>query len=268
MPYAYMKNGSDVKHSNAYQYWGESDVGTREMIRQAKNLGLKVMVKPHLWIIPNVFTGELTFEKANRWQSWAASYKKYIFHFAEVAEQEQVDLFCLATEMESFWVEAPEEFMALIKGVKKRFSGQITYAANWDEYSRFPYWNELDFIGIDAYFPLDKNNPTKSWAPHKEKIVALADSLEKQVIFTEFGYRSINDPFTKPWESYGEKKANFTSQIKAYEAFFKAWLKDEHIAGGFIWKWFMSDFRSKGNNTTFSPQYKPAEKLLRKYYKP
>jgi hypothetical protein len=267
MPYAYMRNGSDVIFNHERQYWGESDKGTREMVQQAKKLGLKVMLKPHLWIMPNIFTGQLNFDSPERWKSWAPSYREYIFHFAEIAEEENIELFCLATEMESFWTEAPEEFKLIIEGVKKRFSGKITYAANWDEYTRFPYWNEFDFIGVDAYFPLDKNKPKKSWTNHKNALIALSDSLEKQIIFTEFGYRSIADPFTKPWESYSNNNANYTAQLKAYEAFFTVWLIDEHIAGGFIWKWFMGNFRGSGSGTTFSPQFKPAEKLLRKYYK-
>tara|TARA_R110001592_G_scaffold307299_3_gene581005 strand:+ start:22263 stop:23255 length:993 start_codon:yes stop_codon:yes gene_type:complete len=267
MPYAYMRNGSDVIFDHERQYWGESDKGTREMVQQAKKLGLKVMLKPHLWIMPNTFTGTLTFEHSERWKTWAASYRKYIYHFAEIAEEEKVELFCLATEMESLWAEAPEEFEQLIEGVKKRYSGKLTYAANWDEYKRFPFWNQFDFIGVDAYFPLDKNHPTKSWNSIQLEMNAISDSLNVPIIFTEIGYRSIDDPFTKPWESYDNNTVNHTAQLKAYDAFFKTFIDDKHVAGAFIWKWFMGHFRKEGLSTTFSPQGKPAEKLLRKYYK-
>lgn len=267
MPYAYMRNGSDVIFDHERQYWGESDKGVKEMVQQAKKIGLKVMLKPHLWIMPHVFTGQLTFEDKSRWVSWSESYRKYIYRFAEIAESENIELFCIATEMESMWVEAPEEFAKLIIGVKKRYSGKLTYAANWDEYKRFPFWNQLDFIGVDAYFPLDKKSPKNSWKAHQTIINALSDSLSKQVIFTEFGYRSIPDPFTKPWESYNKHDANYTAQVKAYDAFFKTWISDQHVAGAFVWKWFMGDFRGPGSGTTFSPQFKPAEKLLSKYYK-
>jgi hypothetical protein len=47
----------------------------------------------------------------------------------------------------------PEYWSQLIKKIKKIYF-KLTYAANWDDFDKVPFWNELDYIGIDAYFPL------------------------------------------------------------------------------------------------------------------
>jgi hypothetical protein len=53
----------------------------------------------------------------------------------------------------------PEYWSQLIKKIKKIYSGN--YAANWDDFDKVPFWNELDYIGIDAYFPLsDATTPS------------------------------------------------------------------------------------------------------------
>ena len=48
-----------------------------------------------------------------------------------------------------------------------RYSGKLTYAANWGAidqnvggYQNVPWWNQLDYIGIDAYFPIASQNNT------------------------------------------------------------------------------------------------------------
>jgi hypothetical protein len=39
--------------------------------------------------------------------------------------------------------------------------GKLTYAANWDKYDQVSFWDELDFIEIQAYFPLTaQTSPT------------------------------------------------------------------------------------------------------------
>jgi hypothetical protein len=85
----------------------------------------------------------------------------------------------------------PEYWSQLIKKIKKIY--QETYAANWDDFDKVPFWNELDYIGIDAYFPLsDATTPSvlelnDAWQQHI-KIENFAKTNKKY--FTEFGYRN------------------------------------------------------------------------------
>eukprot|EP00959_Pyramimonas_sp_CCMP1952_P095295 1992706-Pyramimonas_sp.AAC.1 len=57
-----------------------------------------------------------------------------------------------------------EEWKKLVADVRGVFSSRITYAANFDEYSEVDWWQHLDMIGINAYFPL--RSVCTSFHPH------------------------------------------------------------------------------------------------------
>lgn len=51
----------------------------------------------------------------------------------------------------------------LIAAVRRRFTGPLTYAANWDPgYKAVPFWSLLDYVGIDEYHPLRTVSETPS----------------------------------------------------------------------------------------------------------
>ena len=68
------------------------------------------------------------------------------------------------------------------------------------------FWEKLDFVGIDAYFPLtEKNDPTTEeliagWQRHAEEIEQWLKQkqLDKPVVFTEIGYCSADGTNTQP----------------------------------------------------------------------
>jgi len=150
----------------------------------------------------------------------------------------------------------------------------LTYAANWDEYKRVVFWDDLDFIGIDAYFPLsDLQSPTiedfeMGWKNHKQVIFDFHLKFDKPILFTEFGYRSSDFNGKEPWAANRfEGKINQVNQENGLQAIHNQFWKEEWFAGGFIWKWFHahdSVVREKDNR--FTPQNKSSEKLLTKLY--
>ena len=107
----------------------------------------------------------------------------------------------------------------------------------------------------------------KSWAPHKIQMKHFADSIRSPILFTEYGYRSRDFSTHKPWESDRGGKINLELQSKAYEAIFKEIWKESYFAGGFLWKWF-PDYNNVGgpDNMGFTPQRKPAETVIKRYY--
>lgn len=43
----------------------------------------------------------------------------------------------------------------LIRQIRRVYHGPLTYAANWSgEYKQIRFWDALDYVGIQAYFPL------------------------------------------------------------------------------------------------------------------
>jgi hypothetical protein len=82
------------------------------------------------------------------------------------------------------------------------------------------------------------------------------------------GYRSINSPNNKPWDySIRYQPYNGQKQAEALEALFLSFENKAWWAGGFIWKWFPDHDRAGGiSDTMFSPQNKPAEEVIRRYF--
>ncbi|WP_299465123.1 glycoside hydrolase TIM-barrel-like domain-containing protein [uncultured Microscilla sp.] len=277
VPYAFcFKDSTQIHFDTPRQWQGETTQGMIAYAKYARKQHLKLMFKPHLWIIRGGFTGALNFDSTTQWQAWAKSYEAYILHYAHLADSLQVELFCIGTELESFVKAQPQFWQQLIEKIRKVYRGKLTYAANWDEYKRFPYWAMLDYIGIDAYFPLAKAaTPTlpqlkAGWQHWLHEISQVQKHYHKSVLFTEFGYRSINYTAHKPWESGNHRqKVNLAGQAQALEALFQVFMPQPWFAGGFVWKWFDEGVHriDVTTHTGYSPQHKPAEQVLNLWYK-
>jgi hypothetical protein len=274
MPYGFIsENSTDLKFDSHWQWWGEKTDGTTAMIRLAKEAGYRIMLKPHVWKDHGAFTGNHAYETSEQWTNFEKSYSAYILNFAAIAEVENVTLFCIGTEWGDFVKERPEYWTELISEIRKIYSGQLTYAANWDEYERVPFWDQLDFIGVDAYFPLTKATTPLieelefALAPFSNRLKYLSDSLGKKVLFTEYGFRSRDNATFKPWESDRGGEVNMQTQLNAYQAFYNTFWNRDFIAGGFLWKWFSNHEDVGGSeNSGFTPQNKPVEKLIKKVH--
>ena len=274
MPYGFIPEGStELKYNTEWQWWGEKTEGATTMIELARKQGYKVMLKPHVWIKHGTFTGHHTYSNNKDWEAFESSYSTYILHFARLAEKYQVELFCIGTEWEKFSLERPRYWQKLILDVRNVYSGKLTYAANWDEYNKVPFWKDLDYIGVDAYFPLtQEKTPTPAQVKYAlleplHQLRIISTSNNKPILFTEFGYRSVDFTTKKPWESKREGVVNLQGQINAYEAFFECFWQQEFIAGGFIWKWFANHSNAGGeSNNGFTPQNKPVERVIKNWY--
>ena len=95
-----------------------------------------------------------------------------------------------------------------------------------------------------------------------------SDSLKKLVLFTEFGYRSIDFTGRKPWSTDRSMGAvNLEAQTNATQAFFETFWKEDWIAGGFLWKWHHDHEIAGGkDNSRCTPQNKPAEQIIKYFY--
>jgi hypothetical protein len=272
IPYAFVDiDQASVSYNNERQWWGERSEGIRASIRKSHEYKMKVMLKPHLWVNHNFYTGDLDFSTEKEWKHWEADYEKYILDFAKLAEEEKIELFCFGTELENPIAKRPEYWIQLIQKIKKTYSGKLTYAANWDSFETIPFWNELDYIGIDAYFPLSvEETPSikalnESWKKHIVKIKTVQQKINKKILFTEFGYRNSNKAAEAPWTET-ETEINNLAQANGYEALFQNFSKQQWYAGGFAWKWYADDYYKK-KNIDYTPQEKPALETLKKWYK-
>lgn len=275
VPYGFCRKGEphfyyfgNRKDERKYQWWGETPEGVAATIRMAQAKGLKVMLKPHVWMQGGSHL-DLEFSEEKDWQTFEKDYAGYVLDFARIADSLNVDLYCITTELDRFAIARPRFWNDLIGSVRKVYKGKLTYAANWDRYERIPFWRELDFVGVDAYFPLsDDQTPSartmvRGWKRHLADLQRLSYQLQKPVLFTEFGYRACDHTARRPWESDTDCQSNPSAQANAYQALFEAAWPQPWFAGGFLWKWFMHDGHRGRERDQYSPQGRPAEGVLR-----
>jgi len=276
MPFGFIRNldTPEIIYNTDRQWFGETEEGAKQYIEQLQKNNIRIMLKPQLWVWHGEFTGGIEMKTEADWNILEDSYAKFILDYAKVAQETNIEILCIGTELESFIKNRPEYWKQLIVDIKKIYRGKLTYAANWDEFKRAPFWAELDYIGIDAYFPVSgKQTPTvedckKGWQNHKTLIKSYSEQYNKPILFTEFGYRSMDFTGKEPWQSdYKIKSLNLQGQTNATQALFEEFWNEEWFAGGFIWKWFHKHEKVGGNNDNqFTPQNKPVEKLLKAQY--
>ncbi|MFB1039770.1 MAG: glycoside hydrolase [Polaribacter sp.] len=276
MPFGFIKKISSPKivYNTNKQWFGETKSGLLQYAKKFQKEKVSIMVKPHIWVWRGEFTGNIKMDSEENWRILEESYTQFILTYAKAAENLNADIFCIGTELEQFVANRPIYWQKIIKEIRKIYKGKLTYAANWDEFKRVAFWKDLDFIGIDAYFPLsNKKSPTIAeyelgWKLHKSEILKVQKQFNKPVIFTEFGYRSVDFNGKKPWDSKKvEGAVNLEAQANALQAIYNQFWNEEWFAGGFLWKWFHKHDEVGGEkNNRFTPQNKPAEELIRKLY--
>ena len=276
MPFGFIRDTSSPKltFNSDRQWFGETKKGLIQYALEFQKKNVQIMVKPQIWIWRGEFTGNLTMASEEDWRILEESYSEFIMTYAKVAQDIGAELLCIGTELEQFVMQRHSYWVSLITEIRKVFRGKLTYAANWDEFKRVPFWGELDFIGVDAYFPLtDLKSPAVAdfeagWNKHKIEIKAIQARFKKPILFTEFGYRSVDYTGKKPWESNRiEGSLNLKAQENGLQALYNQFWNEEWFAGGFVWKWFVNHNRVGGiYNNRFTPQNKPAEDLLKKLY--
>tara|TARA_R110000796_G_scaffold250788_4_gene380752 strand:+ start:123263 stop:124264 length:1002 start_codon:yes stop_codon:yes gene_type:complete len=277
MPLGFIRdlNSPEIIFDSDKQWYGETKKGVTQYINMLHKNEIGVLLKPQIWIWKGEFTGNLKMNTEDEWKILEESYSNFIKSYAEVAEETNTEIFCIGTELEQFVQNRPEYWKQLIIELRAIYKGKLTYAANWDEYTKTTFWENLDYIGIDAYFPLSEEmNPTveelkAGWKNWKEAIAKLSQEKNKQVLFTEYGYRSMNYTAKKPWlVDRNQENVNLEAQVNATKVIIEEFWKENWFAGGYVWKWFIEHKQSGGNSDNrFTPQNKPAEKTIRELYK-
>jgi len=247
-------------------------------IELIRNKGYKVFVKPHVWISDpsdDKWRSDIFPSDKENWKLWQKSYRDFIIRYAKVAEQANAEMFCIGTELSQLATSKSQFWQDLIKEVKTVYSGKLTYAANWhNEYEKITFWDQLDYIGIQAYFPLvNLKNPTteqltKGWDKYLPNLESLYGKYNRRILFTEMGYKSTASSAIRPWE-WAEKSTDKEvyyspeTQANCYKAFFESVWKQDWFAGVHIWQ-----LRSKYNinrakkDLDFTPQGKPAQQVI------
>ena len=236
-------------------------------VQQARAAGLRVMLKPQLW--GRRFSGDIRFERREDFDQWFGQYRRWILHYARMAELYGVELLSIGNELNGVSIHE-NAWRELIHAVRRVYHGPITFAANWDEeFERIRFWDELDYAGVNFYFPLAEEGGLPDPAsPRMQELVArmaaLSERFGKPVLFTEIGYPSLTTAAAEPWRE-PSAAPDPELQRRCYQAVFEAFTAQPWFAGFYWWKW-PSHGRGGALDVSHNPIGKPALTVLREWY--
>lgn len=248
----------------------ETDDVVRRAARQARAEGMRVLLKPHLWLHSPDWPGSIDHASADDWNAWFDSYRAFILHYAALAEEIGAETFSIGNELTKS-TRHEQSWRRLIAETRKRYHGRLTYGSNIEEVFNVPFWDALDAIGISAYFPLserqspDEAELARAWRPIVTRLARLSARWKRPIIFTEIGYSSRDGATAQPWEEHGGN-LNLRLQAAAYEAFFKTVWPQPWLRGVYFWKWESYVNHDDGRSVAFTIENKPAAAVVRKHF--
>ncbi|MET0340539.1 MAG: hypothetical protein ABW252_06035 [Polyangiales bacterium] len=109
--------------------------------------------KLRVWLVPTVAVESPDGERPagsvapTSWDRWWWSYRRFVLHYAQVAALRKVPLLAVGNGLTSTEADA-ERWRALIRDVRKRYQGELTYVASSDSFAKVGFWHDLDLVGV------------------------------------------------------------------------------------------------------------------------
>ena len=270
----------------------ESLQNIEKAIVDAKNQGLSVWLKPHIDLNDGQWRG---FLNPTDRTAFFNNYKAFMLDYAKLAQAQGAEVLVVGTEIDRLIGPADKDsWLDLIAEIRQVYDGKLTYAVNWDKAGEVSFAEGLDFVGIDAYYPLTENKNAsvdelvKAWtdAPKTDAVKGLTNGQSivdwlrqvstdygKPLVFTEIGFRSLDGTAAKPYEFNGGGQVDLEEQARLYEAFFKVFGGQAPKAGNLdwfkgaqFWNWYATE--SQNNDPTdldYPILGKPAEVVFKEY---
>lgn len=310
-------------YDNPHFTWGDdnrrlvTDDELRRAVALARENGLRVILKPTVnvddgtwraWIrfhrpltdeeraagqtgVEDPWGDETVFREGQavdlaKWEVFWGNFKRFLEHYAQIAQETHADAFCLGCEMNSTeqFVDHWRDAIARVRAV---YDGPITYDINHGRENQLKFWDALDFISVSGYYPtspppgVTEEVAIQSTTP-KEQIIATLEEVRdelrevsarhgKPVLMLETGVRSVRGCARYPWSHPGstpESPIDQQEQANYYAAFFEVFWDEPWFAGFTWWDWPPRLYPAKraAHDRGFSIYGKQAETVLRTWY--
>ena len=260
-----------------------TDAAVTQAIQELHNKGIKVMLKPHVDVNDAAGSWRGNINPADP-DTWFANYTQFIVHYAQMADSLGVEMLCIGTELKTVSGAANQaRWYGVIAAIRAVYGGALTYAANatsaGDEFTSVSFWDRLDLIGLDGYFPLtNMNDPTlaqlvAAWRQNSSRLDLVAtvtnfyNAQQKPIVFTEIGYMSSAGTNTEPWNSSHVGAYDPTEQRNCIDAAFTVWSQWSSWMRGFFW-WDWPVAPPTATDTSYNPRDKPAAGVLLAWQSP
>lgn len=265
-------SANQVQHDAAQSPSVES---LEHAIEKCRALGLKVMLKPLVSARDGSRRENFApFDPA----AWSASYLEAVRPYLELAQAQGVEVVCLGSSYSR--TEAVVPWPEMIRQVRSVYSGALTYGASHRAngsggYQAVPFWGDLDYIGIEAFFPLTTHAvPTETdlqegWQRTATEIEGWLGTLavKKPVLFTSLGYASVVGAAVEPDRPPVGAQDDPELQATAYEAFFSQVYRRPWLAGSYWYGWTNPALAgAAGDANPYAIEGKPALEVVRAHY--
>ncbi len=260
-----------------------SDAGVYALMQDLERSGVRVLLKPHVEALDGSRRGELRPDDET---CWFAAYRRMMEHYAELASAGGADLFAIGTELSSLTAPRHEiHWRQIATEARRAYRGPLTYAASWGvderaEYRRIPWWDAVDFIGVNAYFPLEvrgreEQDYARAWRSYPvagrdaswiEEVHQVSLKFDRFVILTELGYRSVEGAALAPWDATRSGLPDRELQARLFDAARRAWEREFWLEGVFLWAWDTNPAPPPPGDTGYTVHGKPAEAEVRRWF--
>ncbi|MGE0786861.1 MAG: hypothetical protein AB7S26_14410 [Sandaracinaceae bacterium] len=252
----------------------DNRVAVRTFVAQAHERGIQVLIIPHLWVETTGWRGEI--DPGEGWPAYLESYRSFVLAWARDAELAGADAFSIGVECKSFSGRFGAFWRVLIADVRASFGGWLTYSANWDEAADVLFWDQLDAIGINAFYPLADHDEASfgeyldGAAQAATQVRELSEILSMPVLFVEVGYTTRANAAVQPWlwpDGMSDVVIDEREQARALLASLRTFLPERWFLGFFVWRYYADlDDVSQEAVWGFSPHGKLAEPMLARIY--
>lgn len=285
LPYGFYKKGSPKIYSESFCFVSHCPFGSHtqdaiiELIKQAKEYDIQVMVKPHLWARWE-WCSEMHFDSEAKWKTFEENYTDFIMEWVKLAAYMEVEIFCVGSEMYNFVHLRPKFWRHLIQEIRAIYPGKLVYGANWSDYQKVDLWDQVDYIGLNTYFPLlpdttpSVDSLMHAWEPVVAKLDSFSTLWKRPILFTEWGYMNVDGCAFEHWKIEPKKKklsGNEQAQANAIEALLRTYMAEDWWAGGFQWKWYADSLSTVCEDNLYkdyTPENKKATVVLQDLYCP
>mmetsp|Transcript_14313 Transcript_14313/g.33433 ORF Transcript_14313/g.33433 Transcript_14313/m.33433 type:complete len:350 (-) Transcript_14313:119-1168(-) len=257
-----------------------TDQAIRTVVARARSLGMKAMLRPLVdpdWRnkgTHGTWRGQIgrNFTSA-QWAVWFSSYRDMLLHYVQLGVDLQLEQLCIGGELIAA-SHQEDGWRKLVSEVRTLTHARLMYAANHGNELDVKWFDAVDVIGIDAYYPLAPSilTPTiddlkQAWLPIVWSLGNLSKTTQRPIVFAEVGYCSANETNVDPAHCYETSQVdNPEAQVVAYEALFESFYPQDWFLGVYWWSWGADPTEGGSQDRSFTPKGKPASDVMKKWY--
>ncbi len=205
---------------------------------QVTEQDIQVMLKPQIWIWQGEYTGYLQMKSEEEWLQLESSYRDFILSFAHLAAEFQVPVFCI-NRIGNICTAAfcILELITEIRMVYTESSLMLQIGMSISDWIFGKTWIILELTPIS--YIKDKTpsvaTASASWQTWKDELQNISSTFGKPILFTEYGYRSVDYAGDEPWQSSREiQGVNISAQNNLLQALYESLWYEEWFVGGFL----------------------------------